>query len=138
MSEHDKLAEAIKERDEARAELQLLKQERDLWQQIQRDEARAEVKRLQAELDEEMEESAQRTHDLAKSRNEWRARCEIAEATVKQLLTVRPEPSRLEIAAMVAPAICHLGCGMDPEVNDFLAACVQVADALIAAAKEVK
>ena len=85
------------ERDQAREELQLLKQERDLWQQIQRD-----------------------------------------EATVNQSLTVRPEPSRLEIAAMVAPAICHLGCGMDPEVNDFLAACVQVADALIAAAKEEK
>jgi uncharacterized coiled-coil DUF342 family protein len=87
--------EMRKQRDEARAELQLLKQERDLWQQIQRD-----------------------------------------KATVNQSLTVRPEPSRLEIAAMTLAA--RSTSTFFRELNSEAQHALAAADALIAAAKEGK
>jgi hypothetical protein len=84
------------ERDQAREELQLLKQERDLWQQIQRD-----------------------------------------KATCKQSLQVRPEPSRLEIAAMIYAAFAGAQCNKE-KVNPTAYVAVKCADELIAAAKEAK
>lgn len=83
---------AFKQRDQAREELQLLKQERDLWQQVQRN-----------------------------------------EATAKESLTVRPEPSRLEIAATVMA-----GLGFFEDVTHDAKLALRAADALIAAAKEGK
>jgi hypothetical protein len=85
-----------KKRDEALGEVELLKQERDLWQQVQRD-----------------------------------------KATVKESLTVRPEPSRLEIAAMFYSAALTAGAiklifDPDTSAGDALIH----ADALIAASKE--
>jgi DNA repair exonuclease SbcCD ATPase subunit len=87
----------------------------------------------------ELEQLKQALHDARLENSGQAARIEELKRHIGEVTEmVRPEPSRLEIAAMVAPAICHLGCGMDLEVNDFLAACVQVADALIAAAKKGK
>jgi hypothetical protein len=96
MTTQEIIKQVIKERNEARAEVERLKLERDLWQQIQRD-----------------------------------------GATVNQQLTVRPEPSRLEIAAML-----KAGWVANPDVfsrrDDDPAWWIEQADALIAAAKEGK
>lgn len=107
MSEHDKLAEAIKER-----EIELLRRDvgkllKENWQLgIERDEARAEVERLKHH---------------------------IPDATKM----IRPEPSRIEIAAMFYSAALTAGAiklifDPDTSAGDALAH----ADALIAASKE--
>jgi len=48
----------------------------------------------------------------------------------------KPEPSRLEIAAMLSPAVVQMGCAMDLDAQDFAAALLQVTDALIAKARK--
>jgi uncharacterized coiled-coil DUF342 family protein len=122
----------------------------------QRDKARSEVERLTMEfaaanseiekLTKELDEAQKQIKDLQGSavdlfaaRDNAIAERDVARALNQELKTelnhALVEPSRLEIAVMVASAVCHLGCGMDLEVDDFSAACVQVADALIAAAK---
>jgi len=79
--------------------------------------------------------------EFARERNA--ARAEVAQlrdtvaayeqATVKESLTVRPEPSRLEIAAMLMQSIYARQYGTPCEFH-----AIQKADALIAAAKEAK
>jgi hypothetical protein len=85
-----------KKRDEALGEVELLKQERDLWQQVQRD-----------------------------------------KATVKESLTVRPEPSRLEIAVHFAESAWQNRQISEMRASDQMRWALAQADALIAAAKEV-
>lgn len=84
--------------------------------QVERDEARAEVAQLRAE------------RDLAQQLGR-------DEATVNQQMTVRPEPSRLEIAAILLQGVLA-----NPSTEGSLIHHYRVldqADALIAAAKEV-
>jgi len=108
------LSEAIKQRDEARAEVNRFSKIADLMH-IERDEARAEVERLKAEL-----------HDTIKS----------YKLSNLQPKTIRPEPSRLEIAAWL-----KAGWFANRDA-DFNAAdhgwWVEQADKLIAAAREAK
>jgi len=105
----DRLEELQRANQNALADLALMINERD--------EARAEVERLKQKL-----------HD-ARIENSGQA---------AQLERTRPEPSRLEIAAMLMAAhVYHLGM-MYPEGLTLTQACLNEADALIAAAKEGK
>jgi len=123
-------AQLIKQRDEAREEVERLKAE--LAQAIsertphdygilkdQRDEARAEVERLKANS----ERLNQELYEAKGWRQDWRPEW------------VRKDPSRLEIAAML------LGAQPPPQAGSFSGQAehaLRRADALIAAAREVK
>jgi uncharacterized coiled-coil DUF342 family protein len=115
----------IKERDEARAEAEKLKEQIledqnrcnpyvSLTTQKDLDQVRAEVEKLKAELN-KAEKAWLYWENKAKSNS----------------MKLRPEPSRLEIAAMILAG----GCA-NPELatNEYVA--LAQADALIAAAKE--
>jgi hypothetical protein len=115
------------------AEMILLEAEREIDRlRAQRDEARVEVERLKLELSCALaaEERAKKSRDEA-----W-CRAKEAEAevpTVKDRLTVRPEPSRLEIAAMAMQGMLASG----DLIIDIPNTAKKYADALIAAvAKE--
>jgi len=129
----EKLEAVERERDEARAEVERLVKERN--------QAQAEIMRLQAGFE---------VHSkFAKERDEARADVErlkqkLHDARIEnsgqaaQLERTRPEPSRLEIAAMLMGAhVYHLGL-MYQEGLTLRQACFIEADALIAAAKEGK
>jgi chromosome segregation ATPase len=100
------------------------------------DKERAEAQRLKAELEKETIEKAiinqQLTVRPKPSRLEIAAMFAVA-AMIDQQLTVRPEPSRLEIAAMFAVA-AMIAKG---RLTDHADSALLEADALIAAAKEV-
>lgn len=141
----------VTENAECHAEVERVKKalhdaERDTVDIKLLDETRAEVESLKQSLQKSSDNNmdliqrlAETFIELDKARDEiLKLKVETEAPTVNQQLTVRPKPSRLEIAAMVAPAVCHLGCGADLDARDFSEACVQVADALIAAAKEGK
>jgi len=96
-----------KERDKERANFELLRKNSNKWHMEDRDDYWEEVFRMRSQID------------------GWRTRCEIAEQSCKPFSQVRPEPSRLEIAAMLfAGGAVHI----DEVFRDV--------DALIAAAKE--
>jgi hypothetical protein len=84
--------------------------------------------------------------ELTKERNEARSEVErlkdtvaaYEEATVKQSLTVRPEPSRLEIAAQLLAAVSSRRDLIEWETKEEAACAVEQADTLIAAAREAK
>jgi len=114
----EKLKAIEMERDEARAAWQVQRANKNTLADLavaieQRDEARADVERLKAELHD--------TIDSYKLNN-------------LQPKTTRPEPSRLEIAAMAMQGfITSSGFIIDLPKNS-----LEYADALIAAAKEAK
>jgi len=95
--------------------------------QRERDEARAEVERLKQELTEAIRERNKTVADLVKQCDEERAYNEFTFAH-------RPEPSRLEIAAIAMQGfIASSGFIIDiPKIS------LEYANALIAAAKEGK
>jgi uncharacterized coiled-coil DUF342 family protein len=172
MSEHDKLAAAIQERNEARKEVEQWKWnydrlskaaskkieslEKDLAHVIsertphdygilkeeaqemrkQRDEAREEAKRFSkiADLMHIERDQAREEVELLKQERDLWQQVQRDKAIVKESLTVRPEPSRLEIAAMTLAARSISTFYRDPssEAQHALAA----ADALIIAARE--
>jgi len=136
-----------KELDKALAEVKRLKSDRDDYARDaekfaeQRNKARVEVELLKEKLDAELNSSV----TLQSQRDE--ARAEVAQlkdtvaayeaTTVNQQLTVRPEPSRLEIAAMLLAALAGRESESWEAKLEVIWA-VEQADALIAAAKEAK
>ena len=111
----------------------------------ERDKACAEVERLKKEL----EEIKRSLRESVETRNKnfeklIEARAEVATlkdavaayetATVKQSLTVRPEPSRLEIAALFMTSSMHPTGGVTSTIGERMKWAIAVADALIAAA----
>lgn len=148
-----------KERDEARAEVAQLLAERDLAQQLGRDEASAELERLKTELAQAISERT--PHDygiLANQRDDYRDRLcasiketQEARAEIKRLEIIneevlqanytmgitRPEPSRLEIAAMLVAGRFSNTTYVTKVSGDWIKYALDGADALIAAAKEV-
>ncbi len=138
MNEHDKLAAAIKERDEARAEVKRLTKERN--------KAREEMRRLRngwkrfseiADLMHIERDQAREELQLLKQERDLWQQIQRDKATCKQSLQVRPEPSRLEIAAMIYAAFAGAQCNKE-KVNPTAYVAVKCADELIAAAKEAK
>ena len=133
----EKLEAVERERDEARAEVERLLNLGHAAARA-RDEYRDEVKRLTKEL-EDSTNHYNRLHDLLRGDVE-RLKQELHDAGIEnsgqaaQLERTRPEPSRLEIAAMLmagsiaSPDACAL------DAVDAL----EMADALIAAAREGK
>jgi uncharacterized coiled-coil DUF342 family protein len=110
------MLELTQQRDEARARLTTFEPTiRNLTKE--RNEARAELTRLQAERD--LWQQIQRD-----------------ETTCKQSLQVRPEPSRLEIAAMMASSWVSNPAHDETSVDTQW--WLKQADALIAAAREAK
>jgi len=98
----------------------------------ERDEARAEMERLKTELSESIRERNKTVADLINQRDE--ALKNQQPTTVAQQLTTRPEPSRLEIAALAMQGfITSSGFVIDIPKN-----ALEYADKLIAAAKEGK
>jgi len=96
----------------------------------QRDEARLDVERMWALNGRLTEENRECRAEAAQLKDTVAA---YEQATVKQQLTVRPEPSRLEIAAMLMQSLLTLkNYGVNP-----VTLALEGADALIAAAKEV-
>jgi Skp family chaperone for outer membrane proteins len=119
------------------AEIKLMDIAADRLEELQkeRDNAHAEVKQLKAEVNMALaaEERAKKSRDEA-----WcRAREAEAEApTVNQLERTRPEPSRLEIAAMLkAGWFANRDADFNATDHKWW---IEQADALIAAAKEAK
>jgi chromosome segregation ATPase len=118
--------QAIKERDEARDEVELLKDQQQNLCIIAEDRAET-ITKLQAKLDQAMKEVERHRNEI----NYWAEKFVAIENT-------RKEPSRLEIAAKLMGAhVYHLGM-MYPEGLTLRQACFIEADALIAAAKEGK
>jgi len=122
----------------------------------ERDEARAEIERFNTELaqlraerdnaNEREKEGVRQLYALQKSlnhvlktRDELRVERDLAQqlgrdtATVNQQLTVRPEPSRIEIAAMLLSGFAASDTSVIHNKYNFV---LTEADALIAAAKE--
>jgi len=120
--------------------------DRDLWIKVERDEARAEVERLNLELTEAIRERNKTVADLIDQRDN--AKTTHADELSTQMLTlisgmnaanapqIRPDPSRLEIAAML-----KAGWFANRDA-DFAATdhkwWIEQADALIATAREAK
>jgi len=98
----------------------------------QRDDSYAEVERLKAELTESIRERNKTVADLIKQRDE--ALKNQQPTTIAQRLTTHPEPSRLEIAALLLAAMC----GSQYTWTNAEGLALRKADALIAAAKEGK
>jgi len=97
--------------------------------QLERDAARAEAEGWKQELTEVIRERNKTVADLVKQRNEERAHNEFT-------FTRRPEPSRLEIAAMLmAHGWADRSVEQDAKLTGWALA---AADKLIAAAKENK
>ena len=106
----------------------------------QRDEACAEAERLNEQRDsayEQVKHWAAETERLKQERDLWQ-QIQRDEATVKQQLTVRPEPSRLEIAAMLVASRFSSTLYVTEVKGTWINYALQGADALIAAAKEGK
>jgi hypothetical protein len=174
MNEHDKLAEAIKERDEALSEVNFLTKERneareemrrlrngwnESYDELQRqkglchdlrvvaetrmkerDEARAETKRFSkiADLMHIERDQAREELELLKQERDLWQQIQRDEATRKQSLQVRPEPSRLEIAAMLVASRFSSTLYVTEVKGAWIKYAFEGADALIAAAKETK
>lgn len=134
-------SDAVKQVEKERAEVDQLKHAlhdarlENSGQAARIEELRAEVERLKLELS-----CALAAEDRAKkSRDEAWCKAKEAEAEfsiVNQQLTVRPEPSRLEIAAMFAASWVSNPAHDEATVDTQW--WLQQADALIAAAKEAK
>jgi len=101
-----------KERDKERANFEVLRKDSNKWHMQERDDYWEEVFRMRSQID------------------GWRTRCEIAEQNCKPFLQVRPDPSRLEIAAMF---VAHAIGSIEMSFKEAL----EAADALIAASREV-
>jgi uncharacterized coiled-coil DUF342 family protein len=128
MNEHDKLAAAIKERDEARAEMHLYKIRADGHY-----EDYCEILRRIDVVVNERDQAREELQLLKQERDLWQ-QIQRDKATVNQSLTVRPELSRLEIAAMLLQGLLP----MHVNSTDVDAVALRLADRLIAAAKEAK
>jgi hypothetical protein len=124
----------IKERDEARAEVERV---RKLWNEshiAERDDFAKEETRLKAELTEAIRERNKTVADLIKQRDEERAYNQFCH----KIDAIRPEPSRLEIAAMIMAAVSSRRDCIEWQTKEETIWALDGADALIAAAKETK
>jgi predicted nuclease with TOPRIM domain len=96
------------------------------------------LEELQRELTETILERYKTVALLIKQRDEANAEVERLKQQLSDAPQIRPEPSRLEVAAMLMGAhVYHLGL-MYQEGLTLRQACLIEADALIAAAKETK
>ena len=114
------LAVAIEHCDEARAEMNRL-EKLTRAAAFARDDAFAEIKTVRKELSESIRERNKIVADLIKQRDE-------------AIASARPEPSRLEIAALMLAAMC----GSQYTWTNAEGIALRKADTLIAAAKEVQ
>jgi hypothetical protein len=130
------LAVAIERRDDSYAEIKTVRKElaQALAERTPHDYGllKGEVDNLKRELSEAIRERNKTVADLIKQRDE--ALKNQQPTTVVQQLTTRPEPSRLEIAAMLLAAMC----GSQYTWTNAEGLALRKADTLIAAAKEVQ
>ncbi len=145
----------VRERDKTLAEVAQLRAERDLAQQLGRDEVSAELERLKTELAQAISERTPHDYGLLKytieslkaELHEARTKVErlkgdvanqmeINRAVAGMKVPTRLEPSRIEIAAMVLSGLAadHL---LESSREQCIKDSIYMADALIAAAKEV-
>jgi len=124
----DRLEELERDRDKARAEAERLKMELEEIKRSLRESVETRNKNF-----EKLIKAGAEVERLKMERDLWQ-QIQRDEATINQQLTVRQEPSRLEIAALAMQGfIASSGFIIDIPKNS-----LEYADALIAAAKESK